>query len=901
MDANARVLLAICLWALPAVAQSPDWSDGFDAPAVSWSPLGGDAQYRLARHERSAEAAYRGLRGERIEIVAGPGTTAYFAHEISPALVIEELVPTLWLRADRPGVQLLARIVYPAALDPRTGQPLTSLASGESYSQVGAWQALSVRSLPLLAARQARYLRAKQGVEIDARGAYVDALVVNVYGGPGATRVSLDELRVTGAVARTQIAPVNWNQAAAPETPPPSVGVELSNGVLLAGGRPLFPRAVEHRGEPLAFLKQLGFNAVVLSSPPTGPQLRDAARLELWLVAPPPVEIVAAAKDARQATAQPVNLRPSEPRPTRLPEISAAYDPVLAWQLGEKLSTAELEATKALSATLRQSDRRRRRPLVAEAETHLVQYSRYVDYLLVRREPLGSSLELGDYLTWLVERPKLARPGSLAWASVQTEHAPGLVDQLRRFGDSRQPLPTIDAERIRLMAMAAVAGGHRGVLFRSSARLDGVDPATRKRAAAVELANLDLQLLEPWGTSGVTVAMADASDKSIRAAVMTTPRATLVLPLWTGPAAQCVPGQAASSNLTIVVPGAPESHSAYEISPGGFQKLWHKRVAGGLRVTIEEFGLGSIVLLTQDASAVAGLTSRLGNVQQRAAGLARDLAVSRQFTVEQIDRRLKLIGRGVPEAERWLQQSRTALDQADRQMASGNWAGAYLEAERSLRPLRMLERAHWESATRGVTSPCVSPLIVSFETLPWHYALADTLRGAQVSPNLLTGGDFENPQQLMSAGWKNLKHEVPGIDGQSTFVAEGPHAGRSCLKLTSRAADTQAVFRLLESAPLWVSTPEVRVGPGQLVRIRGFLKIDRPIDATVDGLSIIDSLGGESLAWRAGKTSGWQEFVMYRAAGDRGAVQVTFALTGLGEALIDDVTIETVQGLTWPR
>ncbi len=69
------------------------------------------------------------------------------------------------------------------------------------------------------------------------------------------------------------------------------------------------------------------------------------------------------------------------------------------------------------------------------------------------------------------------------------------------------------------------------------------------------------------------------------------------------------------------------------------------------------------------------------------------------------------------------------------------------------------------------------------------------------------------------------------------------------------------------------------------------MKIPAAIRGSVDGLMVIDSLGGESLAERFGQTSGWEHFVLYRAAPRNVNLTVTFALSGFGEALIDNVSI----------
>ena len=57
-----------------------------------------------------------------------------------------------------------------------------------------------------------------------------------------------------------------------------------------------------------------------------------------------------------------------------------------------------------------------------------------------------------------------------------------------------------------------------------------------------------------------------------------------------------------------------------------------------------------------------------------------------------------------------------------------------------------------------------------------------------------------------------------------------------------------------------------------------------------DRLALRRSPGG-----RIQRTNGWRQFAMYRAATQSGTLSVIFALSGLGEARIDNVAIEVLQ------
>jgi len=100
---------------------------------------------------------------------------------------------------------------------------------------------------------------------------------------------------------------------------------------------------------------------------------------------------------------------------------------------------------------------------------------------------------------------------------------------------------------------------------------------------------------------------------------------------------------------------------------------------------------------------------------------------------------------------------------------------------------------------------------------------------------------------------------------------------------------------LVETPPVWITSAPVMLEAGQLVHIHGWVRVAAPIKGSSDGLLVVDSLGGEALAQRFNAVGNWQEFRMYRAAPRSGPLVVTFALSGLGAAWLDDFTVQSVQ------
>ena len=98
----------------------------------------------------------------------------------------------------------------------------------------------------------------------------------------------------------------------------------------------------------------------------------------------------------------------------------------------------------------------------------------------------------------------------------------------------------------------------------------------------------------------------------------------------------------------------------------------------------------------------------------------------------------------------------------------------------------------------------------------------------------------------------------------------------------------------LERPPVWITSSPVPVRQGQLVRIHGWVQVPRPLSGGREGLLLFDSLTGPALGERVYATSGWREFSLYRAVPENGEMRVTIALTGLGEAWLDDLSVSLI-------
>jgi hypothetical protein len=866
---------------------------GFEARDPIFVRGSADAHFTESAHRLTDDlTAHTGKRSEFFQLDAEPGTFIYYVYDVGRAPVSDELNTTLWVKANRPGTQLLCRVVLPHERDPNdVGQPLTVLAKGDKYQLTGRWQQLALRQPDKRLREQQQILQAEMKRAVDMTDAYVDRLVLNVYSGPGLTEVWVDDLEV-GPVVETKPA-----GSAAPRGVTGRLAVKrtavvnLEGNKLLVSGKPFFPRMIRHTGTPLKTLRDAGFNTVLLDESTPPGLIEDAVALGFWIapgVTPP-------------ATEDSGNTRLTSNNETFARNVGRFLDQdaVLWWDLGNNLEYEKFPAVNQAARAFRAADPMR--PVSADVWDGFQRYSRGIDQMLigVHRWPLLTGLELTSYRNWLLARRRLAQPGTFCWTWVQT-HLPDWFLQTAYgkdgpgTGADAHPLGP-QAEQVRLLAYTAIGCGYRGLGFWSDRFLSDVYTG-RDRLLGLALLNQELELLEPLLVSGEEPKWIDTSVKEIKAAVIRTDNAVLVLPIWMGPGSQFVPGQAAVYEVNFVVPQVPGGSWAYEVSPGQVRTLRWERVIGGTKVSLREFSLTSAVVFTADLSPtglVVKFQERQRTMVKLAAQYAHDEAQEELSKVEKVNAELEQAGHKLPDGAALLAKARAFIVSCETYRRDGRHGEAYAEAQRAMRPLRILMRAQWEQATRPLSLPVSSPYAVSFFTLPQHWQFMDALIKLRPDANALTDGDFELPPDKVPPNW--LVEEVPSLDavvGVARRVKTQPKEGRQCLLLSIKPKDPTLPPAELERTFLAVHSPTVKLPPGSKVRISAWMRIPDDIKASQDGALLYDSAGGEPLAVRTVFATGWKKYELYREVPASGTINVTMALTGMGRVYFDDVRIE---------
>src|ERR1043165_198158 len=286
----AGIVLGLGFFALAdrAFAQVSIHRNAFETK-TGWIKGGFDAPYEETGHRIDDRDPHNGRGSELIEIDAKQGTYAHYVYYVGKAAITEELHAGVWVRANRAGMKLLARVVLPKETDPNNvGYVLTTYIEGDSYQQPGQWQLVEIGRPVTLAKKQQQLMNASLKREVDFSGAYIDALVMNVYAGPGPTKVWIDDLEIGPIQSGPQVAVVPDNNnpgktVVLPKTSKHSPVYFEGNRLLVGSHRMLF-RGIRYTDTMLPVLRNAGFNTIFFDGKANPAIIREASDAGLWIV-----------------------------------------------------------------------------------------------------------------------------------------------------------------------------------------------------------------------------------------------------------------------------------------------------------------------------------------------------------------------------------------------------------------------------------------------------------------------------------------------------------------------------------------------------------------------------------------------------------------------------------------
>jgi hypothetical protein len=910
-------------------AQAETFRESFDGEAVSWRVETDGKTVRPFDHRRQGHLLHEGKGAELLKAETGPGGgEATFVHALPAAKVIDDLRLSVWVKSNQAGLQLKMRLAFPDAIDPETGRPLTAVLAGDRYTTPGEWQELSCSAAHDAvqdALRRTRY-RLNQS-DLSDQGRYVDQAILWASFTTSPAEIIFDDLRLANVVPAAK---PNELLSAEHDIPEPDAPVEFRLSKLQVEREPFFPivaRFYGGAGGTVADFAAAGLNVAWIDDYRDDTLLTQLREAGLWATAIPPRP---PDEEGQPLDARTAGLLPFGPE-TR---------PILFWHLGDRIKPDEIEDLIDWVNQLRAADAAYGRPVQADVTGSEYAFSRHVDLLAESRHITNTAISYRDYRDWMRSCRTGAFLNTFFWTWIQTEPAGQTIEARSASGN----LPVVvEPEQIRQQVYAALQAGCRGLGYWMTEPLSSESPGGEERRLAITRLNMELELLEPLlatggvgsgakgepfafvpntpnvGSSGLRTrpsyhqitmtgpkaaetpfAPTDRPAGPAEAVLLETEFGPLLIAVWYGEGAQFCPGQMAAPNVNIVVPGIDETAKGYLLTPTGVKPLNHVRVAGGKKITIPKFDQTAVVLFTSDRAVVEQFRRRTFGLAARCAAVSLDLAKAKRGRVADVYAQLVAMSAGEPDGQATLNRADRMIAEAEVALQRKDYDGARDAADDAMQALRILQRAHWESAVRQFASPLASPHAVCYSTLPDHYRLvAKVGRGVLSSsqePNKLPSGDFE-AEDLLGEGWQHLGHSSEKIATGAFAVALGtPNQQNYALCLSARLQDGMSLTRGAGDEFASLQSPPISVKAGQVLHVSGRVRIDAPIPTRFDGAKLHDSLLGPSSGLRWTQTAGWEPFEMLREVPADGAFTVTMTLQGVGDGDVyfDDLRVVVI-------
>ena len=863
---NLRLLAVTCIcFASTAAGQL---FDPLDTHPPRWYLGASDCGARLTQQTHLLQGGVSGGACESIHFVANNGSEAQLIYPIEPVLPIDDLTARVNLMSAKPGASIGFRIRFPHVRDPENQKAVSVTVYGASYQSPGEFSSIGIGLIEKSLRLKYVALRREYGQQVDLGDPYVDAVVINAYSGPGPTAIRLDELRVDGMVA------VGRNLKGWPNEPRNTSGSSDADkgndeDVLEL---PVFPpgqvtRVLQYNGEPLRWIRSLGFDAILISEFPSADLLREAIQSRVNVYAAPP-EVID-------------------------PELESLLDPIAGWYLGsdQVLDSTMVNQIEKVARRLRSFPPRWRRPLLGTPVESWSRYASLLDAIVQDVAPRERGLNASEEIQEI--RAKLGsvgnqRPTAIGLASMPPER---LQKQNEMIADAiGAPRPaSFHWHSMWLQAMRSLETTPSALVYRSGRSLASGQPVDSQRAMAISYVNRMIAMIAPWVATASTASPPLVQNGSYRCARLSNAGADLLILTST------------ATRGSEVLGGDGETLQL-QLSPSGATKsIWRLTHFSAERLSPEITDVGSkLEIVSPDVVEVLVLSSDAKVGGKVAASAAKFI---RQATVD----RWQLVGDAVVRGEsRWvaarsmnrvsrqevsnlLQAASRTLQEAEPMFRSGDLASTLRMARRAD---AWLLRSDWQLSEllmpdwpNPASSPPVTMGAAELQIF-WRPLMDNQGWGRE----RLTTGSMDEKEFFGEGRWTVGKRLTDRAEAKVMRVERGAFSGPGALRASVISLRDDPLPGGYEGTILQIKSPSVRLAKGTAYRIDAWVKTIG-FGGPHQGVLVYDTSLGPELGILMRNAPTWTPVRLYRHAEADGEVQVMFELLGAGEVMIDEVQL----------
>lgn len=848
--------------------------DSLDTHPPRWHLDGSDCDARILSQKHLSDGGVGGGACETVTFSASHGTEVRLVYPIEPVLPLDDLTANVKVMSAKPGARLGLRVRYPYLRNREARRPEAVIVYGAIYQSPGQFASLGIGMIERALRMKQIALRQQYGSEADLRDAYVDAVVINAYGGPGTTALRMDELRVDGLVPIGQSSLIKEDDGS---SPPRTESLRIAgNPVLIDTASSPFPvgkvtRILQHNGEPLAWVRSLGFDAVLLAGPPDAEILGEAIRSRMLLYAPPP----------------------SAPDPS----IQPLLEPVVAWYVGSKevLDNREVEQTEMACRRLRSWPSPWQRPLVGAPSESWREYANTLDGVLhdlpPRHRGIGGNEEVSQMIT------TRRRIGDRVACGVGIVSMPPetMLRQTESIADAiGAPRPeSYRWHAMWLQAMRSLEATPQAILFRSTRPLSSGQPIDSQRAMALSYVNRMIAMIAPWvasATPAMPPRVVGAPYRCTRLTLGTTE--LLILTSLSTRGSEVLAGDGSTAEIQLTP--ADAAKTVWRMTHFSAERVSPEVTPAGPRLPIVSPDAVELIVLSSDPT-VGGNLAASAQRFARQAGLDRWQLVNDSVARNRANWILATSTRAANQ-----QTPSNLVEIASRTLAEAEPLYRAGDVDASLRMARRADawvmRSQWQLAEalmpnwpRPTSSPPIDLGAADLQSV-WRPLMDDQGWGI----NRMTSGSLDSPELLDNRRWTIGRRMASQADSHVEHITRGTFQGPGALRASVVPIADDPLQGGYEGTVIQIRSPAVRVQPATAIRIDTVVKTIG-FGGPHQGLLVYDSIGGQEMGVLVRGQPDWTPVRLYRQTQDETEVHVMFELIGAGEATIDEVELRLWQ------